>query len=218
MSPKIKRLAIGLLAALALSAVAASVAQAAEWTATNKNYTTTVSGGQTAAFEFKAGPRTVTCSTISFTAPLKAKEFTLTTTPKFEKCKANGGLGAKFTVNGCDFGLTAPALLFGELKLNCPFLTEFEIDIYASESAEAEGKKPVCTIKFAPQGPLSGIIWTNEGIGNSTQVKGEFTGVKPKFTATGNEEVCGKSGTGEIKGTTTLTGSLGGTAEGVDAG
>jgi hypothetical protein len=218
MTPKIKRLAVVVLAVLAVSAATASAAQALSWTATNGDYTTTVSGGQTAVFEYKAGPRTITCSTMTFEASLKAKEASLLGPPKFEKCKANGGLGAKFTVNNCDYEFTAPTLAGGQLQIECPFSEELEIHIYESEKAEAEGKKPLCTIEIAPQGPLGGITWSNEGIGNSTKVKGVFSGVKPKYTSSGNPTVCGAGGTGEILGTTTLSGKFGGTAEGVDLG
>jgi len=212
-----KRLAAIALAAVMMSAAVASTAQAGEWTATNKKYPLTVTGGQTVAFSIVAGPRTITCSTISFEATIKAVSFNLPTTPKFEKCKANGGLGATVLVNGCKFGLTGGALAHGELRIECPFLTSLEIPIYASEFADGEGKAAVCTLKYASQGPEQNITWTNEGFGNATEVKGEVA-VKLKYTVAGNEGVCGAAGTGEIKGTTTMTGEVGMGAEGVDIG
>jgi hypothetical protein len=213
----LKRLVVALVAVLGVSAVAAAAAQALEWTATNGKYPTTVTGGQAEQFEFKMGPRVVTCSIGSFEATLSKKSFVLTTTPKFEKCKADGGLGATFQWNKCDFGLTAPVLAQGALIISCPVAAELEINIYSSETAESEGKMPVCRFKFADQTPRETIVWTNEGVGNASQVKGEFT-VKPKYTTAGSEEICGAAGTAEFLGQSVFKGKNGEAAEGVDVG
>jgi hypothetical protein len=176
-----------------------------------------VSGGQTVAFEFKVGAYTATCTTVVFEGQLKAKEFTYTANPSFQKCKANTPLGTwavLFTINECDFGLTAPALAFGELKINCPE-TLLELDVYSNSSGEGT---PICVYKFFPQGPLPGITWSNETVLGVNRVKGVFTGVKPKYLVTGSELVCGKEGTAEVKGTTTLVGQFGKNPEGIDIG
>jgi len=220
MSYKLKMLnrtcAFGL-AILAISATMAVGAQAAEWTSQGKNYATTVSGSQTAAFEFKVGAYTATCTTVVFEGQLKAKEFTYTANPSFQKCKANTPFGTwavVFTINECDLGLTAPALAFGELKINCPG-TLLELDVYSNSSGEGT---PICVYKFFPQGPLPGITWSNETVLGVNRVKGVFTGVKPKYLVTGSELVCGKEGTAEVKGTTTLVGQFAAKPEGVDLG
>ncbi|HEX2392751.1 MAG TPA: hypothetical protein VHI77_07510 [Solirubrobacterales bacterium] len=205
------------MAVLGVSAVTAAAALALNWTATNGKYPTTVTGGQAEQFEFKMGPRVVTCSIGSFEAKLEEKSFVLTTTPKFEKCKADGGLGATFKWNGCDFGLTAPVLAQGALIISCPINAELEVNIYSSESAEGEGKMPVCRFKFAAQTPREVIVWTNEGVGNASQVKGEFA-VKPKYTTAGSEEICGEAGTAEFLGQSIFKGKFGEVAEGVDVG
>jgi hypothetical protein len=205
------------LAVLATSATTAAQAQAGEWTSQGKNYATTVSGGQTVAFEFKVGPYTATCTTVAFEGQLKAKEFTYTADPSFQKCKTTTALGTwavLFTINECDFGLTAPALASGELKINCP-QTLLELDVYSNSSGEGA---PVCVYKFFPQGPLPGITWSNETVLGVNRVKGVFSGVKPKYLVTGSEFLCGKEGSAEIKGTTTLVGQFGKNPEGVDIG
>jgi hypothetical protein len=210
-----KSFGLALIVVLVVAATTASAAEALNWTATNGKYATNVTGGQTVVFEFKAGPITVTCKVLEFSAKLAAKEDPLKVlNPKFEKCKAEGGLGAKFTTNECELFFTAA----GELKIECFFLSSLEIDIFKSEKeAEEPGKTPVCGILTGPQGPLKGITWTNEGVGNATQVKGAFA-VKPTYVTAGDQTVCGKNGTGEILGTTTLTGKFSGVAEGVDIG
>jgi hypothetical protein len=215
MAYRMKSFGLALAAVLVVGATMASAAEALNWTATNGKYPTTATGGQTVVFEFKAGPRTITCKVVEFSGKLAAKEDPLTIlNPKFEKCKADGGLGAKFTTNECELFLFAE----GKLTIECFFLSSLEIDIFKSEKeAEEPEKTPVCGILTAPQGPLKGITWTNEGAGNASQVKGAFA-VKPTYAVAGDKTVCGNNGTGEILGTTTFTGKFAGVAEGVDIG
>jgi len=219
MTSNTKKTFVALLASVAMAAAMAPGAEALEWTATGGNYPVAVSGGQTAIFEFKAGPRTVTCSVGSFSGTLTKKETPLKTTPKFEKCKADSGFAAEFAANGCEFLFSAPTKLSaGELRIECGFLTFLVIHIYESETDITDGKEPKCSFLFPPQGPLGTITWSNEGAGNTSRVKGVVV-VKPKYSIFGDEKFCGAStGTGEFLGTTTLTGKVGLTAEGIDLG
>jgi hypothetical protein len=218
MTQKLRSAVVLVLMMLALSAVDALPAQAGEWTTQGKNYPATVSGGQTAQFEFKIGSYTATCTTVAFSGELKGIEFAFTANPNFQKCKATSILGTVavlFTINECDFNLTGGALAFGELRILCPVNSLLELDVWANSTMEGS---PVCVYKFFPQGPLGGITWTNETVGGVNRVKGVFTGVKPKYQVTGAEFVCGKEGTAEIKGTTTFTAEFKGKPEGVDIG
>jgi hypothetical protein len=158
----IKVLGLGLLAALALSAAAASTASANP-TFHSEFAGIFLTGGQTgvvanvlttdlgemkckiARFNGSQGPMTTT---------------TMTLTPNYEECKV-GNQNALVTLNGCRYTFhleeqTEP--VEARMGIECPTGEEIEIDT------------PECTITVPPQNPLKEVTFTNEGAGTTRAV------------------------------------------------
>ena len=158
--------ALGLLAiaALALSATFASVAQAEGNKGTFKGgltpkewLDTTIVGEQVGTAEdnfFEADGTKVECenSGVSFAGTLDGgTQTTLTITPTYTKCKA-GGLPATVTMNGCDYIFTQPTTIAplgtgkytGKADLTCPTSTGPIVHVYLNAAHTIN----LCTVEI----------------------------------------------------------------------
>lgn len=146
-----------LLAALAMSAVVASAAQAGEFTASE--YPATITGSEIAKHEFKFNTGTVNCAKATFDGTLEAASETLTITAEYKECATpKGGVGVK--MNSCDFLLHAGETIEmgrvdGSLDVQCN-----------KEGDEIEFVEPAtgCVVKIPPQNGLNTLVYTNHEI------------------------------------------------------
>jgi len=188
MTCKIQSLRLVVAAALALSAVGASAASAAEFHSASAP--STITGAQSTGHVFTTDAGTVTCKTVTFSGTQSAKTTTeVTLTPKYESCKAFGfAVGIPIHVNGCGFRLNAS----GTTELECPTGKAIEITV------------PGCTTSIGPQHFATGMEYTT-------------IGTTPSRTITAHSNISGISynecGTptknGTYKGSTKITGSAG---------
>ena len=180
MTHRLKALGCALVAMLAMSAVGATMASAAEETKAGL-FTASVGAGETAkgdAVQIGAGDKytinglVMTCGTATGTGQSLTKgpsSTEVTATATAEGCHVVvAGLTKLVTVteNGCSsrfnatttvtesgFDLTATA------TLECPQGKQVEIHVYSGAASEAT---TLCTYDVKPQGPLSGITLTNK--------------------------------------------------------
>ncbi|HYP54982.1 MAG TPA: hypothetical protein VEQ41_01590 [Solirubrobacterales bacterium] len=151
-----------MLAALAMSSVIASAAQA------EKSYTATgVSSAKVHAVDsteardtFTAGG-TITCQGATFASGLTAVPSNdLTITPTYTNCKAFG-LPATVQMNGCTYTFNTPGIVgahFGaDVDLVCPG-TVVEVKVWASHNAHTENKTPICNVTVEPSTTLTGGV------------------------------------------------------------
>lgn len=214
----LKRLGIAFVAVFAMSAVVASAAQAVNYTSTDGNYPTTVAGNQEGTHEFKAGIRTVTCSTAQFEGTATAASSTLTITPTYTNCLATGSLPVTVAMNGCDYLFHATSTTASTTDIVCPVGNKIVVNIYASAAAHGEGKAPVCKINIGGQTGLTGLATENQGSGTTASVKTTANIANIAVTIEGSALVCGTGATATYKGVTPISGSFGGNNEGVHIG
>lgn len=158
----IKALGLGLLAALAVSAVAAPTASA------NPKFHSEfagifLTGGQTGivANVLTTDLGEMKCNVVNFTgtqAPMTTT--TMTLKPIYDECQM-AGENAVVTLNGCRYTFhleeqTEP--VEARMGIECPMGQELEIDT------------PECTITIPPQSPLKEVTFTNEGAGTTRSV------------------------------------------------
>jgi hypothetical protein len=187
-----------LIAALAMSAVVASAAQAGEFTA-NK-YPATVTGSQTAKHEFKFQTGTVVCAKATFDGKLEAASETLTVTADYKECVTPGGGGAvNVKMNSCDYVLHAGETLAnenvdGSLDVNCN---------KEGDEIEFVHEKNGCVVKIPPQNGLNTLTYTNKKMAGDYELDINIT----KLLHTQNEK-CAEKGTfeGEYLGKSTMKG------------
>jgi hypothetical protein len=158
----LKALGLGLLAALAMSAVATSAASA------NPKFHSEfagifLTGGQTGmvANVLTTDLGEMKCNVVKFTGTQGAMTTTtMTLTPKYEECKI-GNQNALVTLNGCryTFHLEEQAEpIEARMGIECPAGEKIEID-----TAE-------CTTTISPQEPRKTVTFTNEGEGTTRSV------------------------------------------------
>jgi hypothetical protein len=212
MTRNLKALGLALVAALALSAMAASAAQAEVEKGTftagvtpSKHTTSTLHGKQIGVaaenyFEInKEEASRVTCtnSGVGFTSILvggTAKQ--LTVAPTSTEC-VSGSLPMTFNTNECDYTFTQPETIeggkyTGKVDLFCPAGQKIEIDVYLEGKLheEATYKTKVCHLEFFPktgeEQELGGhIIYTvNKEIEVTTGVKKDDVTVETTLEGT----------------------------------
>jgi hypothetical protein len=164
----LKALGLALVAALAMSAVAASAAQAANGKFRAQNNVEAVAKGAQEVgegidnyFEATAGEK-VTCTTATYQATLKEADTTLTVTPHYAGC-SKGGTGVSVTLNGCHYlfhtsGTTVDGDTPGTADVVCPSGKEIVI----------AGPFGICKDHIVPQTGLTGVTFTNVANGDVT--------------------------------------------------
>jgi len=188
----LKALGLMAVAALALSAMFASAAQAAPdgvFTAglTPSTHTQTVVTGHqygVAAenvFKTAGGASEVTCenSGVTFEGTDTDGTWTeITITPTYKDCTANG-LPATVTMNGCKYNFDQPEEISGPdttwtstVDLECTSPAVVELDIYLGGTKTAHNTK-ICTVTVLPANNLGHVIYHN--IAGSGSVKDDVT-------------------------------------------
>lgn len=199
MNRKLKALGLALLAVFAMSAVAASGASAAQFHAEQEPVILTSDNDTAHVFTYGLG--SVTCTTTTFDTTVATKTTSsITVTPVYGGCEFLEE-PAEVKVNSCDYTFTADTT--GEhapVTVTC-------------------GAKPIevvvptlgnCTLTVGSQTTTNGVRYTNGGSGTTRDVTVDVTAkVAVTRDNPGNNFLCGllsASGTGEYKGSTTLTG------------
>lgn len=170
MSRNLKTLGIALVAALALSGVAASSAFAV-FPFTAPEAATDMTGEQVVKNVLAAGGFETSCTTAKFSATQGVTSSSdLTVTPTYSTCETLG-LETHVKMNGCTYTFTTPTtkLANGEYQgepphIVCPGTSVIELTV-------TSGGTSVCTVTIAAQTPTSGTVkYKNEGAGTSRQV------------------------------------------------
>lgn len=204
MSRNLKVLGLALVAALALTALVGSTAQANEnGKFTAASYTSTGSGIDTGTHEFTAAGGSVKCSHATFSGTSSAASTTQTITPVYEECTAFGFVGATVTMNGCDYlfhltGTGAGGSYNGNVDLVCPENKEVTIDAGP------------CTIHIPGQTGLGPVSFTNGTSGGLSDITNHANVNNIEGTLVKNNFLCfftaGPFTGGKYTGTTTITG------------
>jgi hypothetical protein len=216
MTRNLKALGLALLAAFALSAVAASAASAQDVFTTHNGEPAHLHGEQVGdstdnVFGMKEHAAEVTCKEATFTSTGTvedgAKEIVVHPTyPTFVKeteeeehnCESSFGI-ATVDTTGCDFVLT------GETHETLNTKGEDKDEKHATVSLECEPEKSIkittpevgCTLTMTPQTGLLGVTYTNEGTTPDEDVKVDVTVDKIKYHASFICQLGGLPSTGE---------------------
>ncbi len=168
MTRNLKALGLALVAVLAMTAFAASAAQAtspAEVTAEGGQ--ATIDGLQEGELTvFTRGARTVTCETADLHADVTNGAGSITAFPTYEDCHANLGLPATVTMNDCHFNFSLTENSGGTFTavsgLECADPNEkVEIHVYNNHTDHTAGTSQ-CTYTFGEQGNKNTIELTNK--------------------------------------------------------
>ena len=218
MSRNFKALGLALVAVVALSAMAATAAQANNVTASKYNARITGTDLGTKAGEYTRltvgnGARFVECATSTIEATLTKEETAVTATPSYSGCFSNADvkIPATVTMNGCDYILEATSKTAGRATVVCPVGKQIEVHIYENATKHTENK-PLCTYDIKAQGPLTTVNIGTSNAGTATEdllLGLAVTGIKTTSTI-GSTIVCGiaagAEGTSTLKGNITATG------------
>ncbi len=120
MTREFKTLGLCLVAVFAMSAVAATAAQAEKFT--SANYPAAVPGEQVGALplEFEVTNAGVECGTATFSGTLAAASETLTITPNYQNCLVGGAIPATVDLNGCDYLFHVTGVKTVGADVECP--------------------------------------------------------------------------------------------------
>lgn len=203
---------IVLTALLALSAIGASVASAAEFKATKSPVM--LFGGQVDKHQLVVDGSAVECGTItveaaSVTVPSK----TVTVTPSYTKCTVFGFTNGKVEMNGCQYEFLEPNIkLEGNIRLACggnsmrifsSFLGS-ECEVFIGETGNTNLEK--VTYKNEATSPTTFKVTTN--VGGITATKTKDTGVCP-LDKTGTVKNVTYTGSSLVEGTLGIGVSVG---------
>jgi hypothetical protein len=177
MKSYLKALGLALVAALAISALAAGAAQAENATFTAEKYPAVAKGEQEGPEDhsvevgrnyFEITPdenhegERFECDTAQYQATLTDASHKLTVTPHYDSCTL-GGTTANIALNGCHFefethGTEVEGDTPGTAALRCP----------AEESITISGPLGICVSHVGEQEELEGITFTNKESGDVT--------------------------------------------------
>jgi len=183
MIQKFKTLGLAMVAVLAMSAFVASAAQA-QYTASS--YPTTATANSALGndvFTTEAG--TVECAS-HFVGTLSEASNTLTVTPTYSSCKAFGFAHATVNMNGCAYVFHRVSSASSNVTIECP--AGKSIQILAGN----------CEVLVHAQGPL-GSVATSNGAG-VVNAQANVTGIA--YTVTKDGFLCPFGGTGSKAGAT----------------
>jgi hypothetical protein len=219
MTRNLKTLGLGLIAALAMSAMATPGARAVTDDAqmTLAEFPATVTGEQfNGSLVITREGRTVTCETIKFDGTIQSTDSktALTLTPTISNCHSVI-LGTKFpatvTMNGCDYLLrltkdTPSGTYTADTDLVCPGTNKVEVHVYESAAKHTAGTS-MCTTKTPAQSNLQTIDLTNEPANAETPkdfLVGHLNLTNITSTSEGSAFLCGAA----HNATMTLTGTI----------
>ncbi len=161
MTRKFKTLGLCLVAVFAMSAVAATAAQAEKFT--SANYPAAVPGEQVGALpnEFEVTNAGVECGTATFSGTLAAASETLTMTPDYTNCLIGGSIPMTVDINGCDYLLHVVGVKELSTDVACPTTAGGVTDKIAI-TIPATG----CEIQIPEQTGLKKLTVKNEAAGD----------------------------------------------------
>jgi hypothetical protein len=199
MKRNLKALGLAMVAALALSAVAASAAQAATHHVTAGSAPAVVTAKDTVntVFKITGGEHEVECSTTKYEGTLAVATNTeVTVTPTYSGCHVDSIFGPSATVdvNHCAY------VLGGETDANGDALAEVECETANEITITYELFGSSCVVHVTP-GPYRGVHYVQNG--SKIKVEATVSGIKYHETGGG---FCPASHTGE-------DGTLNGTVE-----
>lgn len=160
MSHKLRALSLVVLAVLGISAVAATAAQGATFTAAS--YPAFIHAEQTSEHVLTYAGRSFTCQKATFTGgELKEAGHTVSVTPEYSGCRSiilGNTLPATVTHNECKFDITIASTTptAAEVHLLCPANKAIELHVYP----DATHSTSVCTYRIPPQ-TVTGITYEN---------------------------------------------------------
>jgi hypothetical protein len=159
MTRNLKALGLTLVAVFAMSAIAASAAQAVP-TLTSEVSPVTLEasgGGLGSGQQFKVFGSSVECESSHFHSPLTTTPATeITIEPEYgPECRTATGLEDTVTMNGCDYLFhnlqkVAVGHYNATVDIKCPEGKVIEVHIYATHTTHAE-KKALCTLTIPAQ-------------------------------------------------------------------
>ena len=204
----LKALGLGLIVAVAFSAVAASAASAVEYHSSTTP--TTLFGVQSNTHEFGiAGIGGVTCKVAEFSGTQTGTTAkTVTITPTYKECTAFGDPTATVNMTGCDFLFNQPTgsapTYTGTVNVVCP--TGKTIDITFKLGSDEctltiPGQTGLGTVSYTNNKPhvdvssnVSKITYSRDGTGLCTTISAEAT----NGTYKGNVTLKGNAGAATI--------------------
>jgi hypothetical protein len=232
MTRTLKALGLAVVAALALSVVAAPAAQAneQEFTSALGNTPVALHAGQDNQHVFTlTGGRSTECATATFTGTVtETPTKSITIAPEYSNCTvliAGNKLPATITFPvECKYSFTAPktsppGVLVGTVDVICQIGFEIQIHVYEKgkehiEGLPSEGGTEVCTYKVGAQNNLKNLTYTNNGNG-TVLVDANVTNVAYNRTR-GTTTNCGAaSSVATYTGKSTVSGTFGGEPEGI---
>jgi hypothetical protein len=214
MKRNLKALGLALVAALALSAVAASAAQAANHHVTVGTAPAIVTAKDTVntKFEITGGEHNVTCNTTLYEGTLPLTTNTeVTVTPTYSECKVDELLttwsgsppseNGKLDFNHCAYVLTGDTDVNGDapVHVECAKKEGTEEDTEITINYKIFGE--TCTVHVTPQTPKKGVHYTQNG--EKIKIEATVEGIKYHETHLGHP-FCPPDHTGEdgtLKGT-----------------
>ncbi|MDX6622183.1 MAG: hypothetical protein QOE75_115 [Solirubrobacterales bacterium] len=218
MTRKLQVCALGMIAALSMSTMAASAAQAAN-DVTAAEYPASVVGTQTNENVISNGIRSFTCSSASLTAELAAPSSTIPIQASYSGCTGNGNMTVTINMNGCSYLLhitseTTATTGLGATTIVCSAGKNIQMDMWATGKSHSEGK--LCRLELPAQNAIPNVEYHVVSVGGgrtgieltliSSSVKllrTEGTAVncgaaeKTNGTYTGNVLATGLNGVGE---------------------
>jgi len=189
----VKMFGLTLLAAFAMSAVAASAASAAEFFHEAEG-TARVTAHNEGVHKFTAGLiGTIECKKATFTGTeyVPSPQKTVTVLPAYSECTFLGVSNVAVKMNECTYTFNQPTgtgPFTGTVTVNCPAGKKIEF--------EATG----CKIEVGGQGPLSSVTYTNQST-TPKSVKVAASVSKITYTASGTCTVLGTKTDGTYSGT-----------------
>jgi hypothetical protein len=172
----LKALGLALLAALALSAVAATGAQAENKETgrfTAEKFPAVATGhqeGEVNRLKITTGAgetvRSIECASATYEATLPEKSTSLTVTPHYTGCKNNDGIEVHVDLNGCDFKFTSETYTkateetHGKVHIECPVGKQIEITV-RNPFGTTTGA-PLCVIDIKAQTGKATLTYTNK--------------------------------------------------------
>lgn len=166
-----KALGLALVAVFAMSALAASAAQATQQYHSSGE-PTSLSGSQTTKNVFHVpGAGTVECSTATFagTQPTKTAS-DVTITPTYSGCIAFGFSTTHITTNGCQYTFTTPTNFKAVSDVVCPGSNKIKITPTFFGSS-------VCTVEVGSQTPSGVVDFENKETESHVLVTATVTGI-----------------------------------------
>lgn len=192
---KFKLLAIAIVATLAFSSLAASLASGDELRSEGGK-TVVMSGTHITKFTFTTTAGTAQCNKVSTTATSKTPASTITFTPVYEQCTCFG-IACTLDMNGCDY--------LGHLGA----ATTATLDIVCSAGKEITVTSAKCTLHIKAQTGLGSITFKNIGAGSTRELEAVTELKNVSYTHTTGEGIgkctTGSSSTGLATGTSKVT-------------